>query len=562
MDSKRTSFPKARSGAIARSRHGRRALRRALAGLCLLAGLGMLAAGQGGDGARAQDAPATAPQSAGSGQSLVRVLTVDGAIGPATSGYLSDGFAEARQARAELIVVELDTPGGLTTAMRDINDAILATPVPVATYVAPSGARAASAGTYMLYASHIAAMAPGTTLGAATPVQMGGGSSPLPGAGDGGDSDSGGAGDSADNRGSADQAAEGDGASSDPAAGNDAPGDGTSGTGKSGQFDGTGAQSEESGSSAPKDAKTAKAVNDAVAYIRALAQLRGRNADWAERAVTEAATLTDREAVARNVVDLRADSLSALLGALDGRSVETRAGTVTLALANPRVERAPPDWRDRLLATLSDPNVAFILMMLGVYGLIFEFASPGLAVPGVLGAICLLLGLYALNVLPVNYTGLGLMGVGVAFMVAEAFVPSFGALGLGGLAAFALGSTITFDTGSGAYALSWWTIAGVTALSGLVLILLVGLMVKSQRTRLSSGEDQLIGHRAEVVSWSPGDGTGRGRVYLQGEYWNAIGPPDLRTGQTVRVTARQGLTLTVAAGSADARTDTPQPASA
>jgi len=394
-------------------------------------------------------------------------------------------------------------------------------------------------------------------------VQMGGGSSPLPGAGDGGDNDgdSGGAGDSADNPGSADQATQGGGAG-DPAAGNGASGDGTSDAGASGQSEGTGAQSEESGSSAPKDAKTAKAVNDAVAYIRALAQLRGRNADWAARAVTEAATLTAEEAVARNVVDLRAESLSALMRALDGRSVETEAGTLTLDLADARVERAPPDWRDRLLATLTDPNVAFILMMLGVYGLIFEFASPGLAVPGVLGAICLLLGLYALNVLPVNYAGLGLMGVGVAFMVAEAFVPSFGALGLGGLAAFALGSTITFDTGSGAYALSWWTIAGVTALSGLVLILLVGLMVKSQRARLTTGEDQLIGHRAEVTSWSPGEGAGRGRVYLQGEYWNAIGPPDLRTGQTVRVTARQGLTLTVAAGSADARTDTPQPASA
>jgi len=498
-----------------------------VAGLALL----VVFVGGGGDGARAQQGS--------EGGALVRVLTVDGGIGPATAGYLSDELAQAQAAGSELVVIELDTPGGLTTAMRDINDAILASPVPVATYVAPAGARAASAGTYILYASHLAAMAPGTTLGAATPVQMGGGGTPLPDAEDGG-GDSGEAGDRA-----SDEAPSSEGTSDDAAA------DG----GSSGQ--GEGSQTAE-----PTDAKTAKAVNDAVAYIRTLAELRGRNADWAERAVTQAATLTDREALARDVIDLRARSLDALLASLDGRTVETPTGALTLALADPRIERAPPDWRDQLLATLTNPNIAFILMMLGIYGLIFEFASPGLAIPGVLGAICLLLGLYALNVLPVNYAGLALMGVGIAFMVAEAFVPSFGALGVGGLAAFALGSTITFDTGSGAYDLSWWTIAGVTALSGLVLILLVGMMVRSQRTRVSTGEDQLIGHSAEIATWAADGGTGRGRVRVQGEYWNAVGPADLSVGQSVQVTGRQGLTLTVAAGPADARPDPPQPASA
>ena len=519
-------------------RVGRPVVRPVCLALGLLAGLVLLlAAGVRGD-LRAQES---------GGQTLVRVLTVDGAIGPATSGYLRDGLDEARAAGAELIVIELDTPGGLTTAMRDINDAVLASPVPVATYVAPSGARAASAGTYMLYASHIAAMAPGTTLGAATPVQMGGGSTPLPESGDGGGDGNGGAGQDAADKSTAqdDSPSQQDGA--DAGGGTDAPAD---------QADGKPTDAK------PTDAKTAKAVNDAVAYIRSLADLRGRNADWAERAVTVAATLTDHEAVARNVVDLRADSLDALLAALDGRTVDTQAGATTLALADPRIERAPPDWRDQLLATLTDPNVALILMMIGVYGLIFEFASPGLAVPGVLGAICLLLGLYALNVLPVNYAGLALMGVGVAFMVAEAFVPSFGALGLGGLAAFALGSTITFDTGSGAYTLSWWTIGGVTALSGLVLILLVGMMVQSQRVRVSTGEDQLLGHDAEVASWTAETGDGHGRVRLQGEYWNAVGPPDLRPGQRVRVTAREGLTLTVAAEPGGAPDDTSQPASA
>ena len=520
---------------IRRRRRGRPISRSVGFALCLVVGLLLVLTDGGRGDLWAQD---------GGGTALVRVLTVDGAIGPATSGYLQDGLEEASAAGAELIVVELDTPGGLTSAMRDINDAVLASPVPVATYVAPSGARAASAGTYMLYASHIAAMAPGTTLGAATPVQMGGGSTPLPQNDDGG-------GDGTD--GSNNDAADGSGAPDDGTQ------DGSTQDGGSGQ-QGGGDAGDDTGQ--PTDAKTAKAVNDAVAYIRALADLRGRNADWAERAVTEAATLTAREAVARNVVDLQADNLDALLAAVDGRTVETDAGTTTLALADPRIERAPPDWRDQLLATLTDPNVALILMMIGIYGLIFEFASPGLAVPGVLGAICLLLGLYALNVLPVNYAGLALMGVGVAFMVAEAFIPSFGALGLGGLAAFALGSTITFETGSGAYALSWWTIGGVTALSGLVLILLVGMMVQSQRTRLSTGEDQLIGHGAEVASWTGETTAGRGRVQLQGEYWNAVGPPDLRPGQRVRVTGREGLTLTVAAEPGGASDDTSQPASA
>ncbi|MBK1670311.1 hypothetical protein CKO28_19995 [Rhodovibrio sodomensis] len=518
----------------------------------LLTGLSLLAGHGDGGSAYAQDS-AYAQESQGS-QALVRVLTVDGPIGPATSGYLTDGLAEAQQAGAELVVVKLDTPGGLTTAMRDINEAVLASPVPVATYVAPSGARAASAGTYMLYASHIAAMAPGTTLGAATPVQMGGGSTPLPAADDGGQGDRGqGAGSS----GGAGAGASEGGAQGGASEGGEAGGAASSDTAS----DQAGGAQSGAPAEAPTDAKTAKAVNDAVAYIRALAQLRGRNAEWAERAVTEAATLTAREAVARNVVDLRADTLQALLSALDGRTVETQVGETTLALADARIERAPPDWRDRLLATLTDPNIAFILMMIGIYGLIFEFISPGLAVPGVLGAICLLLGLYALNVLPVNYAGLALMGVGVAFMVAEAFVPSFGALGLGGLAAFALGSTITFDTGSGAYALSWWTVAGVTALSGLVLILLVGMMVNSQRVRVSTGEDQLVGHGAEVVNWTREQEAGRGRVQLQGEYWNAVGPPDLRAGQHVRVTARAGLTLTVARQPEPAPDDTSQPAS-
>ncbi|RDD60563.1 NfeD family protein [Ferruginivarius sediminum] len=423
---------------------------------------------------------------------LIIVLEVDGPIGPATAGYLTDGIAEATDRGAELVVLRMDTPGGLSASMREIIHAILQSEVPIASYVAPQGARAASAGTYILYASHVAAMAPGTTLGAATPVQLGGAPSPLPGG--------------------------------------EAPKDG--------------GNDKEAGSEspAPKNAKTAKAVNDAVAYIRALAQLRGRNADWAEKAVEEAATLTNTEAVAKNVVDLEAAGVAELIDKLDGREIALRQGGTTLDLADARIETAPPDWRDELLSILTNPNIAFIFMMLGVYGLIFELANPGAIIPGVLGAIFLMLGLYALNVLPVNYAGLGLVVLGIAFMTAEAFVPSFGALGLGGLAAFALGSTILFDTGSPAFALSYWTIGSVTAVTGAILVLLIGYLVRAQRRPVTTGEQTHLGDKAQVESWSHG----RGRVRLHGELWNAIGPPRLHKGQTVRVQTIDGLELTVA----------------
>ncbi len=437
------------------------------------------------------------------------VLQVEGAIGPATAGYLTDGLEEAAAKGAGIVIIRMDTPGGLSASMREIIHAILASPVPVATFVAPRGARAASAGTYILYASHVAAMAPGTTLGAATPVQLGGGGgSPLPGGGEG---------------------------DSQPGSDGGAPDtDGTEGEQAGGEPRGEG--------DAPKDAKTAKAVNDAAAYIRALAELRGRNADWAEKAVREAATLTVDEAVARNVVDLKAADIPELLERIDGRRVELEEREVTLSTAGARVEEAPPDWRDELLALLTNPNVAFIFMMLGVYGLIFELSNPGVGVPGVLGAICLMIGLYALNVLPVNYAGLALLALGIAFMTAEAFVPSFGALGIGGLAAFALGATILFDTGTPAFELSIWTVVGVTALTGAVLVLLIGYLVRAQRRPVATGEETLVGRTAKVDSWTGG----RGRVWLNGELWNAEGPAALDPGTQVRVVAATGLTLTVA----------------
>jgi len=313
-------------------------------------------------------------------------LDLDGAVGPATADHVARGLKHAAEENAQLVVLRMDTPGGLDTSMRAIIKDILASPVPVATYVAPSGARAASAGTYILYASHIAAMAPGTNLGAATPVAMdvpGLGAPPKPG---------------------------------------------------------------EEGKPAPRDAMADKVMSDAAAYIRSLAQLRGRNAEWAEEAVRKSVSLSAREALQQKVIDLVADDTTHLLKQVDGRKIRLASGSeVVLATVGAGVVKFEADWRTRLLTAITSPGVALILMMIGVYGLFFEFYNPGFGVPGVVGAICLLLGLYALQQLPVNYAGLALIVLGIAFMVAEAFVPSFGILGLGGIVAFVFGAVILID---------------------------------------------------------------------------------------------------------------------
>jgi membrane-bound serine protease (ClpP class) len=423
------------------------------------------------------------------GLAVVQVLNIRGVIGPATADFVRSGVAAAREQGAPLIILAMDTPGGLAESMRTIIHSILASPVPVAAFVHPSGSRAASAGTYILYAAHIAAMAPGTNLGAATPVQIGGGL-PLPG--------------------------------KEPQ-----PGD----------------EDEEAPASRepPRDAMAAKIVNDAAAYIRSLAEMRGRNAEWAERSVREGVSLAVNDALEQKVIDVVAADIPELLEKIDGRTVKLGERRVTLETAGLDTNTIQPGWRIRLLSFVTNPNIAFILILVGVYGLIFEFANPGAVGPGVVGVICLLVGFYALNVLPVNHAGLGLLFFAIALMVAEAFVPSFGVLGIGGIVAFVLAATMLFKGDIPGFRLSWPVIATAAAVSGGLMIFVLGYAFRAQRRPVSTGVESLVGRPARVLEWSGGGGY----VRLEGERWKAVGEGDLAPQERVEVLEARGLVLVV-----------------
>jgi membrane-bound serine protease (ClpP class) len=421
------------------------------------------------------------------------VLDIRGPIGPATSRFIERGLETAQERGARLIVLQMDTPGGLDTAMRDIIRAILASPVPVVTYVSPAGSRAASAGTYILYASHIAAMAPATTLGAATPVAIGGEPQPAP---------------PGQPREPAGEEAR-DGKPSAPA----------------------------SSPSEPRTAAERKAVNDAVAYIRGLAELRGRNVEWAEQAVRGAAALPAEEALAQDVIDVIARDLPDLLAQIDGREVLLDNRKVKLATRNLAVERIEPDWRTKLLSVLTNPTIAYGLLLIGLYGLLLEGYNPGAIVPGVVGAISLILALFAFQILDVNWAGLALIGLGVVMIIAEFFVASFGALGLGGLIAFVVGSIILLDSDVPGLDIAWPLIAAVATAGGLVFVGMGWLLGRSVRRPVATGLQSMIGATAEVQS----DFSGTGRVYYGGELWNAHAPVPLRAGQAVRIVKAEGL---------------------
>jgi membrane-bound serine protease (ClpP class) len=431
-----------------------------------------------------------------SDQRIALVLEIDDAIGPATSDFFLRALERANDQQAAALVLQLDTPGGLDSAMRDMIRAILASNVPVVTYVAPSGARAASAGTYLLYASHIAAMAPATNLGAATPVQIG--NSPAP--------------------------REPDDKTKEDGDKNAAPG----------------------GSATER-----KAVNDAVAYIRGLAELRGRNADWAERAVRTADSLSATEALQMKVIDVIAPGVPQLLQQIDGRVVKLRSGEVTLRTAGLTLERIEIDWRTKLLAVITNPNVAYLLMLAGIYGLLLEGYNPGALLPGIVGAISLLLALYAFQVLSVNYAGLGLVLLGIGLIVAEAFAPSFGALGLGGIVAFVVGSIILMDTDVPGFRVATSLIGGVALGGALLVLLTVMFFARSRHKSVETGVEQLLHQPARALS----DFDRSGYVHIRGETWRAITDVPVKQGQSLRVVEVNGLTLHVTPDTRDLRSN-------
>ena len=426
----------------------------------------------------------------------VVVLDVDGAISPGTADYVVRGLKSAAADQARLVVLKMDTPGGLDTAMRQIIKQIIASPVPVAAFVAPEGARAASAGTYILYASHIAAMAPATNLGAATPINIGiGGISGQP-----------------DKQQDEDKAK--------------GKAKGTSG----GVLPGSGSTLEH------------KQINDASAYIRSLAQMRGRNAEWGEQAVREAVSLSAEEALKLNVIDVIARDVPGLLNKLDGRKVNVLGVERTLDLDGADIVTLEPDWRSRLLSVIADPSIAYLLMLAGIFGLFFEFSNPGFVLPGVVGAISLLLALFAFQMLPINYAGLGLIILGLAFMTAEVFMPSFGVIGFGGVVAFVIGSVLLIDTDMPGFGIPWSVIVPVALASALFIFIVAGMALKSWKRPVVSGAEQMIGISGEVLEdFDGGDGTAR----VHGETWHIRSEQPLVKGQNVRVKGRGGLILYV-----------------
>jgi membrane-bound serine protease (ClpP class) len=433
--------------------------------------------------------PGGSADSVASAERFATLIELKGPIGPAMSRYVEQSIADAGNRRSAVVILQIDTPGGLDTSMRDIIQAILASPLPIVAYVAPGGARAASAGTYILYACHIAAMAPATNLGAATPIPLGGGPAASPAA-----------------------------PANNPGDDKINPGDGKKG-----------------------GALEHKVVNDAVAYIRSLAQLRGRNADWAEAAVRAGASLSADDAISQHVIEIVAKDVPDLLQQLQGRSVKPMDREMVLETRGLAVRSIVPDWRTRVLLILTHPTIAYGLLLVGIYGLLLEGYNPGAVLPGVAGALALLLGLYGLQLLEVNYAGLALMALGVGLIVAEFFMPAFGSLGVGGLAAFVIGSILLFDNHASGQRAALPVIVGIAVAGGLLIVTVVWLAARARRRPLRSGIETMIGGRVEAV----GDCEDRCVVRYGGELWNARTESPLRAGQQARIVKVVELTLWV-----------------
>jgi membrane-bound serine protease (ClpP class) len=443
----------------------------------------------------AMPARAAPPVAAATGErpAVVAQLTLDGPIGPAAAEYFDDASSRAVASGAAAIVLRLDTPGGLAESMRQIITRMLACPIPILVYVAPGGARAASAGAYILYAGQIAAMAPATHVGAATPVSLEG-STPLPVPKD----------------------------NQPPAS----------------------AASAVTHPTEQTDAESQKVLNDSIAYIRSLAQLRGRDAQWAEQAVRGAATLTADEAQQQHVIDFVATSLSELLAKASGRKVQVGDRTVTLQLEGASLRDYPPSARSQFLAIITNPAIAYALLLVGVMGLFLEATHPGVFLPGIAGGICLLVGLYALQLLPVSYAGLALMALGIGLLAAEAVLPTVGALGIGGVIAFVVGSVMLMKTGVPGYGVNLGIIAAISVCALGSLALIVRALLRARRSRQFVGDEALLNERVELLE--PIAAGSEGWASVRGERWRVHSESALPAGARVRITQRQGLVLWVA----------------
>ena len=417
------------------------------------------------------------------------VIQINGIISPASADYFSRSLDKAIDANAALFIVRMDTPGGLDLSMRGMIKKIIASPVPVVTYITPGGARAASAGTYLLYASHIAAMTPATNLGAATPVQMKPTFSP---------------------------------------------------TDKKSPLE-ENKESEPADITSSEDTMTRKVVNDAVAYIKGLAKLRGRNEKWAEKAVREAVSLTAEEALKQNVIDIVAANQTDLLKQINGRTVDIAGTKKVIDTESLLLREILPDWRNKVLETITNPNIAYILMMIGIYGLIFEFANPGSIVPGTVGSICLLLALFSFQILPINYAGLALLILGIVLMIAEAFQPSFGVLGLGGVVSFVTGSVILIDTELPGYGINLGVIAGFTVSTVTFFLLALAMVIRNRKQQVVTGQEEMVG----AVCIALEDIADEGKVLVHGEHWKARTAQALKKGEQAKVLRMDGLVLDI-----------------